>query len=166
MIKFQCLHCQQTLTVPLDACGKEGRCPECNETVKAPEILGDLAPPPAEEKPLQPGQRVLRVRNVAMGDKSSTVSTTVWQWARRASAAKTPVRKSWRAMCGASNTAAANSMARAVVWPTALATSAASRGAIGKPSLAMGAPKRAVLAAKRRSQQLAISSPAPMQSRK
>ena len=52
---------------------------------------------------------------------------------------------------------------RAVASPTVEATNWASRGAMGKPSLAIGAPKRAVSAAMRMSQQLAISTPAPMQ---
>lgn len=70
MIKFQCLHCQQMLTVPLEVCGQEGPCPNCGEPVRAPEILGYLAPA-NEEKPLAPGQRVLRVRRVAMGDRAA-----------------------------------------------------------------------------------------------
>ncbi|MNV84789.1 hypothetical protein D3C71_1786870 [compost metagenome] len=65
-------------------------------------------------------------------------------------------------MSGALNVAASSSICRAVTSPTAPATSCASRGAIGKPSLAIGAPKRALLPAMRMSQQLAISTPAPM----
>jgi len=58
---------------------------------------------------------------------------------------------------------AASSMSRASASPIAPCTSAASRGAIGNPSLAIGAPNFADAADRRMSQQLAISIPAPMQ---
>jgi tetratricopeptide (TPR) repeat protein len=70
IIKFQCPHCQTRLTVPLDACGKESPCPECAQSIVAPEIVGTLAAAPAENE-APSGQRTLKVRRVAMGDRAA-----------------------------------------------------------------------------------------------
>src|SRR6188768_3577271 len=70
MIRFYCLHCQQPLTLPLEACGKKGPCPQCGNVITAPELLGDIGgEKPARELP--PGQRTLKVRRVAMGDRAA-----------------------------------------------------------------------------------------------
>ena len=65
--------------------------------------------------------------------------------------------------CGAVHRGLQQHVARQRGRPARALTSCASRGAMGKPSLAIGAPKRADAPARRMSQQLAISSPAPMQ---
>ena len=98
-----------------------------------------------------PGARAAMRQAVASASASSALPST------------TRPKKPRTSICSALKVAASSSICRAVTSPTAPATSWASRGAMGKPSLAIGAPKRAVSPAIRTSQQLAISTPAPMQ---
>src|SRR3990167_5901892 len=102
-------------------------------------------------------------RRAACGARPATRWAVPRASASRRSSGTTRLRKPRASISGAAKVAASSSIWRAVSSPTAPATSCASRGAIGKPRRAMGAPKRAPVAAMRMSQQLAISTPAPMQ---